>query len=326
MKDTLDFARSVIASEITALKQISELLSEDFLKAVELILKLDASSRIVVAGMGKAGFIGQKLSATLSSLGFKSFFLHPADALHGDLGRCHKDDIALLLSNSGETSEILSLITPLKRLEIKIIAITSNKNSTLAAESRSVLELGKISEAEPLGLAPTASTAAMLALGDALAMTLAEKRGVSRDDFAQFHPGGDLGRALLKVDEIMRTGEMFCCVDKSTSLRDALHQLRCTPGRPGAAAILDTDRKLFGIFTTGDLLRAIDNPGEVNLLEVTVGDACGKSPKVVKTGALAQEAARLISTYKIDELIVVNSQQLPLGMIDIQDLLVRGIK
>ena len=319
----LDYGRSIIREEIAALEHVIELLDESFCAAVNAIIEQPAGARIVVSGMGKAGFVAMKISATLSSIGFPSFFLHPADAVHGDLGRFGKNDIALLLSNSGETAELLRLLPTLKQFGSSIIAITSSKESTLAHHSDIVVETGRFREAGPLGLAPTTSTTVMMALGDALAMTLVKKRGFTREEFAAFHPGGDLGRALMLVSEIMRTGEAHCLVHQSTETRKALHAITETRGRPGAAAVINDSGVLVGVFTDGNLRRCLEH--DTAFLDKPIGEVCSRSPITIKPDQLAQEASRIIQERKIDQLLVVDGDDKPVGLIDIQDLLACGM-
>ena len=321
--DSPEYGRSIIREEIAALSQVAELLDERFSAAVDAILSQAPGSRIVVSGMGKAGFVAMKLSATLSSIGFPSFFLHPADAVHGDLGRFTKNDIALLLSNSGETSEVTRLLPTLKQYGSCIISMTSSAASTLAQHSDIVLETGRFPEAGPLGLAPTTSTTVMMALGDALAMTLVHKRGFSREEFAAFHPGGDLGRSLMLVSEIMRGGDAHCVVNESIETKRALHTITETRGRPGAAAIVNNAGVLVGVFTDGDLRRCLAH--DSNFLSKPIGEICSRAPISIGPAHLAQEASHLMQKHGIDQLLVVNELNIPVGIIDIQDLLACGM-
>jgi arabinose-5-phosphate isomerase len=264
-----------------------------------------------------------KISGTLASIGFPSFYLHPADAIHGDLGRFTKNDVALLLSNSGETSEVVRLLPPLKQIGSSIISITCSKHSTLAGHSDIVLEMGRFSEAGPLGLAPTTSTTVMMALGDALAMTLVERRGFTKEEFAIYHPGGDLGRSLMLVSEIMRTNESLCIVPEQLETTRALQQMTATKGRPGAAAIVDGAGKLVGVFTDGDLRRYLERG--TDFLNQSIGAICSRAPITIHPEQLAQESARIIQERKIDQILVVNTANVPVGLIDIQDLLAHGM-
>lgn len=319
----VQYGQSIIREEIAALSQVADLLGESFARAVDTIISLSSGSRIVVSGMGKAGFVAQKISATLSSIGFPSFFLHPADAVHGDLGRFNENDLALLLSNSGETSEIVRLLPTLKQRGSHIISITSTVASTLGQHSDIVLETGYFPEAGPLGLAPTTSTTVMMALGDALAMSLVNKRGFTREEFAAFHPGGSLGRSLMLVSEIMRTGSSCCVVPESMVTKEALHQITETKGRPGAAAIVNDAGALVGVFTDGNLRRCLDQ--DIGFLAKPIGSLCSRTPITTTPEKLAQEAARIMQERKIDQIIVVNQNNSPVGLIDIQDLLAHGM-
>ncbi len=319
----LEYGRSIIREEIAALSCVADKLDARFLQAVQMILELQPGSRIVVSGIGKAGFVAMKLSGTLASIGFPSFYLHPADAVHGDLGRFTKHDIALLLSNSGETSEVLRLLPALKQTGSCIISMTGSANSTLAKHSDVVLEMGKFEEAGPLGLAPTTSTTVMMALGDALAMTLVHRRGFTREEFAAFHPGGDLGRSLMLISEIMRTGDAHCVLHCDMITRKGLHAITETRGRPGAAAIVDDKGSLIGIFTDGNLRRHLEQ--DTSFLDKPIGETCSRNPLTVKPTQLAQEASRIIQERKVDQLIVVDEAQVPVGLVDIQDLLAHGM-
>jgi arabinose-5-phosphate isomerase len=321
--DPVTFGRSIIQDEIDALQKASEKLDHRFTAATNLILSAPPGARLVVSGIGKAGFVAMKLSATLSSIGFPSFFLHPADAIHGDLGRMSKSDIAILLSNSGETAEVLRLLPTLKRFGCSILSITSSASSTLANHSDVVIETGRFPEAGPLGLAPTTSAVVMLALGDALAMTLVQRRGFTREEFAVFHPGGDLGRSLMLVSQIMRTDDAHCVVRAETITKAALHAITVTRGRPGAASVVDASGTLIGVFTDGNLRRLLESNTE--FLERPIGEVCSSSPKTITADKLAQEAARVMRDHAIDQIIVVDTDHKPIGLIDVQDLLAHGM-
>lgn len=320
---TLTYGQSILHAAAEAIQEMGDALSEDFDRAVIALSERSRTGRIVVSGMGKAGYIGMKLSATLASIGFPSFFLHPADALHGDLGRVSSADTIIILSHSGETSEISRLLPRLKEFGITIISITAHASSFLGSHSEIVLETGKISEAGPLGLAPTTSTSVMLALCDALAMTLIHHRGFTREEFAIFHPGGDLGRALLTVEELMRTGDAHCIVPKNMVTRDVLHAISSTRGRPGAAAIVDDSGVLIGVFTDGNLRRCLES--NTTFLEQPIIEVASLHPKTVTRSQLATEAAHLIGSLQIDQLIVVDEKKHPVGLVDIQDLLSHGM-
>ena len=317
--ELIEYGRHIVEDEISALGLTRELIGESFAEAVQLILSLPDSGRVVVAGMGKASYVAMKISATLASTGTRSFFLHPAEAVHGDLGRFSPDDIVLILSNSGDTAEITNMLRPIKRMGCPLISITGKPESTLAEFSSVVLSLGDISEAGPLGLAPTSSAIAMLALGDALAMTIVKSRNFTKQEFARFHPGGSLGRQLLLVSEIMRSDDKHAVIPDTTSAREVLHVITCTRGRPGAAALVNSDGVLSGVFTDGDLRRCLEK--DESFLDKPISEVMGKSPKTIHPEQMALEALKVISEHKIDQLIVVDANRRPIGLIDVQDLM-----
>lgn len=313
----------LIRQQIDALNRIAQSLDPRFAHAVEALLALDTNARIVVSGMGKAGYVGMKLSSTLASIGFPSFFLHPADAIHGDLGRLQRNDVVLILSHSGETDEVVRLLPRIKRFGAQIIAITSSTSSSLGRHSDIVIETGKIPEAGPLGLAPTTSTTVMMALGDALAMTLLERKGISREEYAAFHPGGDLGRSLMLVSEIMRSGAKVCVVTEDTINSKALHNITATEGRPGCAAVVSATGEIVGVFTDGDLRRCLER--ESDFLRNKIGSVCSRNPVTIRSSQLAQEACRIIQERKVNQLFVVDDTNRPVGLVHIQDLLAHGM-
>ncbi len=313
----LDRAKLVLEMEAKALLALRESLGAGFEAAVELLLR--CRGRAVLSGIGKSGLIGEKISSTLASTGTPSFFLHPAEAIHGDLGRVREEDVVLLLSNSGETAEVIRLVDPLRRIGTKLIALTGNPDSTLGRAVDLVLDCGRAPEACPFGLAPTTSTAALLGLGDALAMTLIEERRFTTVDYALFHPGGALGRKLLKVDEIMRRGDAMTVVATGTSARDTLLSMNATKGRPGAAMVIDAAGRLQGLFTDGDLARHLQNG--VAFLEQPVDQVMTQRPTTIAAGRLASEAWHILNERRIDQLPVVDLENRPVGLLDIQDLL-----
>jgi arabinose-5-phosphate isomerase len=315
--ETLDHAREVIRAEAEAVAQLAGRLNGAFTQAVEMVLA--CTGRVVVTGMGKPGFIAQKISATFSSTGTPSLYLHPAEALHGDLGRLVPGDLVLALSNSGETDEIIRLLPSIRRLGAPIIAMTSGLKNSLAGQADVVLEIGPVPEACPLGLAPTASTVALLAMGDALAMSVQHRRGFSPEQFASLHPGGALGRQLLRVREVMRTGERNPTVRFDVSLRETAGVMTATEGRPGAASVVDAQGKLIGIFTDGDLRRMVQL-GEMDFTR-PVSSVMGKSPRTVHPDDLAQNAAELMRNTQVDQVPVVDDEGRPVGLLDVQDLL-----
>lgn len=318
LQSSCTYAADILRLEAGALRAVAELLDERFDRAVELILNMPDQGRVVVSGMGKAGFIAMKISATFASTGVPSYFLHPAEAIHGDLGRYTKNDIALLLSNSGETEETVGILPHVRRIGCPVIAITGNCDSTLGKHSDVVLSIGKIEEAGPLGLAPTTSTTAMLALGDALAMAVLKRQNFSKERFALYHPGGNLGRGLMLVSEVMRKGDENCVVSQSMKTRDVLHSITTTKGRPGAAAIVDASGKLRGVFTDGNLRRLLEQGDE--FLDLPIKKVMTSNPKTIAPSQIVQEALRVMSEHKIDQLIVMDERKKPVGMIDIQDL------
>lgn len=319
----VQFAQGIVREQIEALTRIAASLDIRFARAVETLLSLNANARIVVSGMGKAGYVGMKLSSTLASIGFPSFFLHPADAIHGDLGRLQRDDVVLILSHSGETDEVVRLLPRIKRFGATIISITSTTTSSLGRHSDIVIETGRIPEAGPLGLAPTTSTTVMLTLGDALAMTLLQRKGISREEYAAFHPGGDLGRSLMLVSEIMRSGSSICIVAEDVLNSQALRDITATEGRPGCAAIVNAAGEIIGVFTDGDLRRCLER--EPNFLNQTIGSVCSRSPITIGAEKLAQEACRIIQERKVNQLFVVDALNKPIGLVHIQDLLAHGM-
>ncbi len=313
-------ARQVVRIERDALSDLLLRIDSRFEKACDLILR--SKGRVVVTGMGKPGFIAQKISATLSSTGTPSLFLHPADALHGDLGRVMKDDVLVAFSNSGETEEIVKLLPVIKKIGAKLIAFTGNPRSTLAKQSDVILNVAVKKEACPLNLAPTASTTAMLALGDALALALLDKKGFKAEDFAFYHPGGNIGKKLLlKVAALMRTGRNNPIVPATMKVKEVLY--RITKARAGSATITDKHGRLAGIFTDGDLRRHLRSSRD--LLERPVGEVMTQDPVSIAEGKLAVEALELLRSRKIDEVPIVDKRRRPVGLLDVQDLLKAGI-
>lgn len=311
-------AVEVLRLEARSIAQLEERLDGRFLAAVEMLL--GCSGLIVVSGLGKAGLVGQKISATLASTGTPSLFLHPTEALHGDLGRIRSADVLLVISNSGETGEVNALIGPARKIGARVIALTGAAGSTLARLSDCVLDIGPIEEACPLKLAPTASTSAMLALGDALAMVVLQERRFSREDYARFHPAGALGRRLMRVEEVMRKGEQLPIAPSGTTLKAVVLVMNRTLGRPGAALITDVEGRLVGIFTHGDLARLFERGGSFDL-DQPVDAYMGQSPKFLAPEQLVEEAQRLIREFRVDQMPVLDREHRPVGLIDVQDLL-----
>ncbi|MBI4567722.1 MAG: KpsF/GutQ family sugar-phosphate isomerase [Planctomycetes bacterium] len=319
----LDYARGVIAAEAEAVRSLGGRLDARFEEAVRLVLA--CAGRVVVTGMGKAGIIGEKIAATLASTGTPAHTIHPAEAAHGDLGRVTPDDVVLILSNSGESEEVVRLLPLLRRIGVKIVALTGAGGSTVARNADVVLDIGPIAEACPLGLAPSASTTAMLAMGDALALTVQKERKFTPEEYAFYHPAGALGRRLLKVEEVMRTGSAFCVVEEEATLRDALVAISRTTSRAGAVTVRGPDGRLAGIFTDGDLRRLLGASRAEGLLERPIRAVMTRDPRRITVGRLASEAGYLLKQYRIDEVPVVDGDRRPVGLIDVQDLLAIGL-
>lgn len=318
--DLIQSAQRTIRLEIEAIEGLLGQIDADFVRACEMILA--GKGRVVVVGMGKSGHIGNKIAATLASTGTTSFFVHPAEASHGDMGMITRDDIILALSNSGTTSEIVTLLPLIKRLGIKMISLTGNPDSTLAKAADVNLNARVEHEACPLNLAPTSSTTAALVVGDALAVALLEARGFTAEDFAFSHPGGALGRRLLlKVADVMHSGAALPCVQRGTLLRDAL--LEMTRKGLGMTAILEADGKLAGIFTDGDLRRTLDRP--VDIRKTTIDEVMTIHGKTARPDMLAAEALKVMEDFKIGALVVVDADDRPVGAFNLQDLLRAGV-
>lgn len=318
--DVIKRGREVLETEAVAIRCLKSRIGSDFQRALSLIMK--CKGRIVVSGMGKTGIIAQKFSATLASTGTPSLFLHLAEASHGDLGKVTADDLVVILSNSGETAEVKQLLPFVKKIGSPIVALTGNIASALAKYSDVVLDVSVKKEACPLGLAPTASTTACLAMADALAVCLLELKDFKAKDFALFHPGGSLGRQLLlKVEDIMRTGSRNPVVDERLTVSEVL--LRITNARAGAASVVDAKGRLTGIFTDGDLRRHLES--DRDLPRRKIKEVMTAGPLVVKKEMLAAEALRILEQKKIDEVPVVDEKYHPVGLLDVQDLLRAGV-
>lgn len=320
---SFDFVKSglrTIRIESDAVNALSQRLNQEFIKACELILA--CPGRIIVTGMGKSGHIGKKIAATLASTGTPSFFVHPGEANHGDLGMITKQDIVLAISYSGTSNEILTLLPLLKRSGIKIISMTGNPQSTLAEIAEAHLNIAVETEACPLDLAPTASTTATLVLGDALAIALLEARGFTEEDFAFSHPGGALGRKLLlRVVDIMHTGDQIPRVLANASLGEAL--LTMTQKGFGMTTVVDDTNRLLGIFTDGDLRRTIDKG--LSLSGAIISTVMNSTPKTINNKALPAEALKMMEDLKITALVVCDEQTRPIGILHMHDLLRAGV-
>jgi arabinose-5-phosphate isomerase len=317
--DRIEEAREIVQFEMDALKAMQERLGPAFERAVELIY--GCTGRVVVTGVGKAGIVGQKISATLASTGTPSHWMHAVDARHGDLGRVHPDDVVLALSNSGET-EVVQLLPALKKLNVPIIAITGNPASTLAGRSDVVLDIGDAEEACPLGLAPSSSTTAMLVMGDALALTLFRMRNWQPEDYAFYHPGGELGRRLIKVGQVMRKGPQNPVARCDVTVQEALRAMTGTgrPASPGAVSLVDEEGRLVGFFTDGDFRRLVQERG-AEVLDRPVSEVMTRDPKTISSEGLVAEAYRMLREYRIDQVPVVDEDGQPVGIIDVQDWL-----
>jgi arabinose-5-phosphate isomerase len=311
-------ARRVFDLELAEARRVGERLDESFATAIETVREATSKrGKVVVVGVGKSGHIGEKIAATLTSTGTPAVMLNALNALHGDLGIVCDGDVALILSNSGETEELVNVFPALARLDVRIVAITGNRDSFLAKNAHIHLDASVEREACPLELAPTSSTTAMLILGDALAMTLLEARGFTREDFARFHPGGRLGRTLLlTVEQIMREKEQMALVAPDAIVRDVL--LEMARRRAGSAVAIAADGTLAGIFTQGDFARHLDkNP---SLLDLCVTPFLTASPITVSHSSLAFEVLHILERHRIDDLVVVDDAKRPVGIVDSQDL------
>lgn len=315
MSSITDRAREVLEIEADAVLKLRSKIGESFERAVDMIL--NCKGRVIITGMGKPGIIGRKISATLASTGTPSLVMHPADAIHGDLGMVTKDDVVIVISNSGQTDEIVRLLPIIKKIGARLIAMTGDTDSPLSEHSDCVLDCGVEAEACPFNLAPTASTTAALAMGDALAVVLLEKRGLRIEDYALYHPGGALGRRLLKVCDVMRTGTRNPIVSEDALVRDAL--ITATNARAGSAVIVDHAGRLTGIFTDGDLRRSLEKDPEI--LSKPVKDYMTRSPLAISPDRLVAEAIRLIRTERKKDLPVIDEERKPVGFVDEQDLL-----
>jgi arabinose-5-phosphate isomerase len=316
--DYIAKAQRVFDTEISELQRLQRRLGAPFSQAVETILhSVERKGKVVVMGVGKSGHIGEKIAATLTSTGSPAVVLNSLNALHGDLGVVADGDVVLALSYSGETEELINVLPALSRFDVKIIAITGNAQSFLAKNCHVHLDVNVEQEACPLNLAPTSSTTAMLVLGDALAMVLLEARGFNKEDFARYHPGGRLGRTLLlKVNQIMRNGDQMAVVPPGMNVRDVLHEM--TKRRAGAAVVTGADGKLLGIFTHGDFARQFQrNP---DLGGRPVEEFITRNPVTIHGDRLAAEVLHVLETHRIDDLVVVDEQNIPIGIVDSQDL------
>ena len=319
-RDTLELARRVLKIEAEAVAALAERLDGAFLAAVDIILQ--SSGRVIVSGMGKSGHIARKIAATFSSTGTPAYFVHPAEASHGDLGMITREDVLIALSNSGESEELLAIVPLVKRQGGRVIAFTGNAESSLAKEADVHLDAGVKEEACPLNLAPTASTTAALALGDALAVALLDARGFSSDDFARSHPGGSLGRRLLThVRDVMRPVERVACVGEDASLPDAI--LAMTRGGMGMTAVTGADGRVTGIFTDGDLRRALDKV--LDFKGARVSEVMTRNPRSIGPEPLAVAAAEIMEQFRINQLLVLDGEGRLLGALNTHDLMLAKV-
>jgi arabinose-5-phosphate isomerase len=316
----IEKGKEVIRIEAEAVKALEDRIDGNFVRAVDIILQ--CKGRVIVSGMGKSGIIAQKIASTLTSTGTAALFLHPAEGVHGDLGVVLKDDVVICISKSGNTEEILRLLPMFRRQGVPIIAMTGNLGSNLAKQSDVVLDVSIKEEACPYDLVPTASTTVTLVMGDALAMSLFQKLGLSVEDFAQFHPGGDIGkRLLLRVDDVMRTREDMAQVREGTPLTKTI--LEITSKRLGATCIMKDNGKLAGIITDGDIRRLMEKKHDIWNLRAK--DIMNHKPKCIKSGSLAARALHIMEEYSINQLIVVDENKNPVGMVHVHDLLKAGL-
>ncbi|MCE9612584.1 MAG: KpsF/GutQ family sugar-phosphate isomerase [Chthoniobacter sp.] len=316
--DYLEKARRVIGLEIAEVQRLMVRIDDTFIQAVETLRHcVENRGKIVVVGVGKSGHVGDKIAATLTSTGAPAVVLNSLNALHGDLGVVADGDVVLALSYSGETEELINILPALQRFAVRIVAMTGHPNSFLAQNCHVHLDVSVVQEACPLNLAPTASTTVMLVLGDALAMVLLEARGFKKEDFARFHPGGRLGRTLLlKVHQIMRGADQMAVVPPTTVVREVLHAM--AKARAGAAEVVDSCGRLLGIFTHGDFGRHFQT--HPSLLEREVGDFMTRNPITIRGDHLAAEVLHILESHRIDDLVVVDEANVPVGVVDSQDL------
>lgn len=315
--EQLRYGREILQSESHSLAEVARRLDAAFCRAVELLY--ECRGAVIVSGMGKAGLIGQKIMATLASTGTPSHFLHPAEALHGDLGRIHPQDVVLILSHSGETEEVLRLLPPLGQLGVPIVAVTCRANSTLGRAAAATIDLGPLQEAGRLGLAPTTTTTAMLAVGDALALVVSRMRNFSREDFARFHPAGNLGRKLSKVEDHLRPLAQCRVAPETRSVRDVFVSLSVPGRRTGAIMLVDQSGRLSGIFTDSDLARLFERRRE-NDLDRPIREVMTPHPVTIQLGSMMADAVAILAQHKISELPVVDAQGSPAGLIDVTDV------
>ena len=317
----IEKAKQVLKIESEAIQALINRIDDTFVKTVDLLDK--CKGRVVITGIGKSGIIGKKISATLASIGVPSIFLHAADGTHGDLGMITSNDMVIAISNSGESEEILNLLPAIKRFNVTLVSMTGNVNSTLAKKSNIVLNISVKEEACPLGLVPTASTTATMALGDALAMALLDKRGFKEKDFAVLHPGGSLGKKLLiQVDDLMHIGSNIPIINKDAPLKDVIMEI--SSKKLGMAIVVNQDDKVLGIITDGDLRRLMEKK-EKDIFKTTAEEMMSTNPKTIEKNALAARALQIMEKHSITSLIITNGSKGPTGIIHLHDILKAGV-
>jgi len=320
----IETGRRVLDIEARAIDTLRSRLNSSFTDAISLLY--NCKGRVVVTGMGKSGLIGRKIAATFASTGTPAFFLHPAEGIHGDIGMIMPDDTIMAISNSGETDEILALLPVFKKMSLRIISLTGKADSTLSKNSDVALDVSIEEEACPMNIVPTASTTATLAMGDAIAVTLLEKREFRKEDFALFHPGGALGRRLLlHVEDVMHTGNDVPVVYKNSRMKDVFFEM--TSKKLGVTTVLDDKGMLWGIITDGDLRRLLESKAgqENDIFKLTAGEAATRNPKVIQRDALAVSAVQIMETYSITSLVILNEDTSVAGIVHLHDLLKKGI-
>ena len=321
---SIETGKRVLAIEAKAIEELIGRIDRRFAEAVDILH--GSKGRVVVTGMGKSGLIGKKISATFASTGTPSFFLHPAEGIHGDIGMGMREDAVLMISNSGETGEIMALLPPFKRMNLRMICLTGRPQSTLAKNSDVVLDVSVKEEACPMNLVPTASTTVALAMGDALAVALLEKRGFKEENFALFHPGGTIGRRLLlTVGEMMHTGSDIPMVDEESNMKDVICVI--TSKKLGVTTVVDKDKRLAGIITDGDLRRLLERETGMgmDILRLRAREVMTRNPKVLHKGALAVSAVQIMETYSITSLVILDNDRTVSGIVHLHDLLKKGI-
>jgi arabinose-5-phosphate isomerase len=316
--ERLEYARQVVRAEATALEQVAQRLDNSFLQAIDLFYR--CAGRVAVTGTGKSADIGQKIAGTLNSTGSRAYMLDATRAMHGDLGMIHPNDVILALSHSGESEEIVRLLGPLRALATALVALTGNGESTLARQADVAIVLGPLEEVCPLGLAPSTSTTAMIAVGDALAFVLSRMRAFTREDFARFHPAGSLGRKLLRVEALMRRGADLRVASATDTVREVFARVRRRGRRTGAIMLVDTAGRLSGLFTDSDLARLFEQRRDA-AMDRPIAEVMTPNPLTVSQGSLVLDAVEILGRHRISELPVVDGLGRPIGLLDITDVI-----